>query len=167
MKANSATSARHRMMPNSSAATANTKSVWLSGRLRLAIPSPGPEPEPAAVPEGFHRHVDLEGVAGGRVHEALDAARDVRHQQDRRRTIRRPATPARPTTQIIRMPAMKNSGPIPSGSAWSGRSRVPSPTARPASTTARSPSSSGHFRTFCGLRKQPRCHHDESRLGGF
>src|SRR2546423_13513754 len=32
------------MMPNSSAATANTKSVWLSGRLRFAIPSPGPRP---------------------------------------------------------------------------------------------------------------------------
>ena len=32
------------MMPNSSAATANTKSVWLSGRLRLAMPSPGPSP---------------------------------------------------------------------------------------------------------------------------
>ena len=44
MKANKATSARHRMMPNSSAATANTKSVWLSGRLRFAIPSPGPSP---------------------------------------------------------------------------------------------------------------------------
>ena len=44
MKPNSATSIRQRMMPNSSAATANTKSVWLSGRLRLAIPSPGPSP---------------------------------------------------------------------------------------------------------------------------
>ena len=32
------------MMPNSSAPTANTKSVWLSGRLRLAMPSPGPRP---------------------------------------------------------------------------------------------------------------------------
>src|SRR5256885_778413 len=31
-------------MPNSSAATANTKSVWLSGRMRLTVPSPGPRP---------------------------------------------------------------------------------------------------------------------------
>ena len=31
-------------MPNSSAATAKTKSVWLSGRMRLMVPSPGPRP---------------------------------------------------------------------------------------------------------------------------
>ena len=31
-------------MPNSSAATANTKSAWLSGRMRLTVPSPGPRP---------------------------------------------------------------------------------------------------------------------------
>ncbi|MNT65448.1 hypothetical protein D3C72_2034320 [compost metagenome] len=31
-------------MPNSSAATENTKSVWLSGMMRLTMPSPGPRP---------------------------------------------------------------------------------------------------------------------------
>ncbi len=31
-------------MPNSSAVTANTKSVWLSGSERLTMPSPGPAP---------------------------------------------------------------------------------------------------------------------------
>ena len=31
-------------MPNSSAATANTKSAWLSGRIRFTVPSPGPRP---------------------------------------------------------------------------------------------------------------------------
>ena len=31
-------------MPNSSAATAKTKSAWLSGRMRLTLPSPGPSP---------------------------------------------------------------------------------------------------------------------------
>ncbi len=31
-------------MPNSSAATANTKSAWLSGRMRFTVPSPGPRP---------------------------------------------------------------------------------------------------------------------------
>ena len=41
----------------------------------------GAEAEPAAVPERFHRGVDLKGIAGGRVHEALDAARDMRDQQ--------------------------------------------------------------------------------------
>ena len=44
MKANSASSIRQSTMPNSSAATANTKSVWLSGRMRLTVPSPGPRP---------------------------------------------------------------------------------------------------------------------------
>ena len=40
-----------------------------------------PKPEPAAVGKGFHRGIDLKGVAGGRIHKAFDAARDVRHQQ--------------------------------------------------------------------------------------
>ena len=35
--------------------------------------------EPAAAHERFQRHVDLEGVARGRIEEALDAARDVRN----------------------------------------------------------------------------------------
>ena len=65
-------------MPNSSAATAKTKSVWLSGRMRLTVPSPGPAAEPAAAQEGFERLVDLEGVAGRRIEEALDAPRHVR-----------------------------------------------------------------------------------------
>ena len=43
-KANSATMARHRIEPNSSAATAKMKSAWLSGRMRLTVPSPGPRP---------------------------------------------------------------------------------------------------------------------------
>ena len=33
-----------RISPNSSPSTANTKSVWLSGRMRLKVPSPGPCP---------------------------------------------------------------------------------------------------------------------------
>ena len=44
MKENKATSARQSTMPNSSAATANTKSAWLSGRMRFTVPSPGPRP---------------------------------------------------------------------------------------------------------------------------
>ena len=44
MKANSATSTRQSATPNSSPATANTKSVWLSGNMRLTVPSPGPLP---------------------------------------------------------------------------------------------------------------------------
>ena len=71
-------------MPNSSAATANTKSVWLSGRIRLTVPSPGPS-EPAAALEGFERLVDVEGVAGGRVAESLDALRHVRNEHVRAR----------------------------------------------------------------------------------
>jgi len=42
-----------------------------------------------------------------------------------------PAAPASPATQIIRMPAMKNRRPTPSGSAWSGRNQVPPPAAPP------------------------------------
>src|ERR1044072_6789092 len=44
MNANSASSNRQSTMPNSSAATANTESVWLSGSTRLTVPSPGPRP---------------------------------------------------------------------------------------------------------------------------
>ena len=66
-------------MPNSSAPTAKTKSVWLSGRMRLTVPSPGPFAEPAAAREAFQREIDVEGVARAAVHEALDALRDVRH----------------------------------------------------------------------------------------
>ena len=50
-------------MPNSSAPTAKTKSVWLSGRMRLTVPSPGPAAEPAAAREAFQREIDVEGVA--------------------------------------------------------------------------------------------------------
>ena len=35
--------------------------------------------EPAAAHEAFGRDVDVEGVAGRRIEEVLDAARDVRH----------------------------------------------------------------------------------------
>ena len=66
-------------MPNSSAATANTKSVWLSGRMRLMVPSPGPRPNQPPRMKRFGGDVDVEGVAGGRIEEALDAPRHVRH----------------------------------------------------------------------------------------
>ena len=36
--------------------------------------------EPAAAHEAFGGDVDIEGVAGGRIEEALDAARHVRHR---------------------------------------------------------------------------------------
>ena len=67
--------------------------------------------EPAAAQEGFQRLVDVEGVAGGGIEEALDAPRHVRNRRHRRRRARRAATPPSPTTQISRMPAMKNSAP--------------------------------------------------------
>src|SRR5262245_39847873 len=44
MNANSNTSTRQSTMPNASAATANTKSAWLSGSARFTVPSPGPRP---------------------------------------------------------------------------------------------------------------------------
>ncbi len=69
------------MMPNSSAVTAKMKSVWLSGRMRFTVPSPGPLPEPAALHEALDGGVDLEGVAGLRVEEAVDARGDVRQQR--------------------------------------------------------------------------------------
>ena len=67
-------------MPNSSAATANTKSVWLSGRMRLTVPSPGPRPNQPPLLEGFERLVDVEGVAGRRIEKTLDALRHIGHQ---------------------------------------------------------------------------------------
>ena len=42
MNAKRATRRIHSAIPNSSAATAKTKSVWLSGKMRLTVPSPGP-----------------------------------------------------------------------------------------------------------------------------
>src|SRR4029077_4492359 len=41
--------------------------------------------EPAAADEGFGGDVDIEGVAGGRIDEAIDALGDVRHGEERRR----------------------------------------------------------------------------------
>ena len=68
------------MMPNSSPATAKTKSVWLSGMMRLTVPSPGPDAEPAAVHDRLAAHVDLERVAlAGQ--EAVDAAGDMREDR--------------------------------------------------------------------------------------
>ena len=40
-----------------------------------------PKPEPATIGEGFHRGIDLKGVARRRVDEAPDAARDMGHQK--------------------------------------------------------------------------------------
>ena len=45
--------------------------------------------EPAAAHEGFGRDVDIEGVAGGRIEEAIDALRDVRDGEERDRQARR------------------------------------------------------------------------------
>ena len=81
MKANSATSARQSATPNSSAATANTKSVWLSGQQPLHGALARALAEPAAAHEAFGGDVDIEGVARGRIEEALDAARHVRHRE--------------------------------------------------------------------------------------
>ncbi len=44
MKANSARMMRHKITPNSSPATAKTKSVCPSGSMRFTVPSPGPVP---------------------------------------------------------------------------------------------------------------------------
>ncbi len=57
------------------------------------------------------RDVDLIGVARGRVHEALDAPGHVRHRSSRRRRDLPRRRRRGPATQIMRMPAMKNSAP--------------------------------------------------------
>ena len=59
---------------------------------------PRPAPKPAAAQERLDRAVDLEGVAGGGIEEALDAPGDVRDREigagkadrRRRRRVRRP-----------------------------------------------------------------------------
>ena len=64
-------------MPNSSPATEKTKSAWLSGMMRLTMPSPGPTPNQPPLMIASRRHVDLERIAlAGQ--EAVDAAGDVR-----------------------------------------------------------------------------------------
>ena len=88
-------------MPNSSAATANTKSAWLSGRMRFTVPSPGPRPNQPPRRNEFNRGVDLERVARRRIEEALDAARDVRNRgigddQPERRDAAKPRHPHHP-----------------------------------------------------------------------
>ena len=98
-------------MPNSSAATANTKSAWLSGRMRFTVPSPGPRPNQPPRRKDSTAFVDLERVARRRIEEAVDALRHVRHgeigagkaRRRRRRQARRPRSCA--------CPAMKNSAP--------------------------------------------------------
>ena len=64
-------------MPNSSAATEKMKSVWLSGMMRLTMPSPGPTPNQPPLHDRLAGRVDLERVAlAGQ--EPVDAAGDVR-----------------------------------------------------------------------------------------
>ena len=145
MKANRATSSRHSTMPNSSAATAKTKSVWLSGRMRLTVPSPGTAPEPAAALEGFQRLVDVEGVAGGRVDEALDASRHVRHREI---GAGKPGSgcagePEHPDRAACRRE--RTARPTLRRSAWSGRNRAAAP--EPATASA----SSASAMVFAGI----------------
>ena len=102
MKPKIATMMMQNRMPNSSAVTEKMKSVWPSGMMRLTVPSPGPLPNQPPRREGLRRLVDLEVVAGLRVHEAVDAARHVRQdlvggrrgRTRRRRRARRPRSRA-------------------------------------------------------------------------
>ncbi len=101
-------------MPNSSPATAKTKSAWLSGMMRLTDALARPDAEPAAVDDRLAAHVDLEGVAlAGR-----GSGRYGRRRAERRcrRRSRRPRRARRATTiQNHGMPAMKNITPqVPS-----------------------------------------------------
>ena len=79
-----------------------------------------------------------------------------------------PAAPASPSTQIIRMPAMKNSAPhtIRISMVWPKSGSITnSDTSVSSSTSAIEVAGiSGRLRRF---RKQPRRHHDESGLCGF
>ena len=124
IKANKATSSRQSTMPNSSAATANTKSVWLSGRMRLTVPSPGPRPNQPPRWNDLERLIDVEGVARGGIEEALDAPRDVRHReiggrQPDRRGAGEPDHPDDPHAGQEEQRA-----PHAARSAWSGRNRA-------------------------------------------
>ena len=80
MKAKMNMITRHSTMPNSSPATAKTKSAWLSGMTRLTVPSPGPTPNQPPWTSASRAHVDLERIAlAGQ--EAVDAAGDVREDR--------------------------------------------------------------------------------------
>ena len=108
MKAKSATMMRQAMSPSSSPATAKTKSAWASGRIflhRAFARAASPQP---AIHEGVHRAVDLVAVAAGGIEEAVDAARHVRQERNRRRPARRHRRPRRAPTQTRRKPARKN-----------------------------------------------------------
>ncbi len=147
-------------MPNSSAATAKTKSAWLSGRMRLTVPSPGPRPNQPPRTNDSSARVDLEGVAGRRIEEAVDARAHVRHRDNRRRRARPPPTPPSPTTQINRMPAMKNSAPQTSAISmvWpkSGCSTSSATTDRPAAPSAMVLAGmSGLLRRFARTARRP------------
>src|SRR5262249_579303 len=110
MNANRRTRTRHSTKPNSSAATANTKSASLTGKMGFTVPSPGPWPNQPP------RKNDSTAASTWNV--SPDAG--SRKRLMRRATCgivvyaaTRPSTaaPPRPATQITRIPAMKNSAP--------------------------------------------------------
>ena len=84
MKANSATRMRQSTTPNSSAATAKTKSVWPSGRMRLIVPSPGPRPnQPPRMNDSVAMSIlNVSPDAGSR--KRLMRCGDVRNGEERR-----------------------------------------------------------------------------------
>ena len=99
------------------------------GQDALDRPLARPAAEPAAANERLDRGVDLKGVAGRRIEEALDAA--ASHGEwciggGEPGT----AVPPRPITQMNRIPAMKKSAPQTSATAWSARNRAAAPECR-------------------------------------
>jgi len=122
----------------------------------------GSAPQPAAAHERFRRLVHVEGVAGRRIHKALDAARDMRNRGiGSSQPIA--AAPPKPITQTIRMPARKNKVPQPAcqhGLSKSGCS-TRALTAAGNSATQRI---RRHFRPPRGFAEQPGDQNDEGGL---
>ena len=112
--------------------------------------------EQPAILEGFERAVDLIGVAGGRIEEAVDAAGDVGNEEigadQADGAGKRRALP----TREIGMPAMKNWANQTTVTRRSCRNRAASSAARRRRRRAATASSMpGTSRRFCGLGEQP------------
>jgi len=127
----------------------------------------GPEPEPAAVPKSLHRGIDLKGVAGSGIDEALDAAGDVRHQQigaeqPGARGAGKPDHPDHPHAGDEEQGAPHHQdqhGLAEVGLHHEQRDQHHQKDQRHRGR--------GHFRPPRRFRKQPGGQHHESRLGGF
>ena len=126
-----------------------------------------PLPEPAAVHEGLQRHIELIGVARGRIHEALDAPGDMRDEQIRREQSGRgdPSQPKHPDhphagEKEQRAPDCKHQHGL-------AEVRLGDQKRNQHQQQRQRHRGRRHFRASCRFREQPRHNNDEGWLRGF